>query len=342
MSYVTKYNGVMKLEQIGFYTLTEERAAFANETSPMWRGEILLTDRCNYRCIYCQGLPVKNDIPFKLAIQAIDTWIADRLKNVRFSGGEPTLYQGLINLVDRCHQGGVERIAVSTNGTASLSYYKELIDAGLDDICVSLDAIMPSLAHKMSGVTNTCWEKVIQNIAELSKLTYVTASIVLTSENACYAKEIVQFSSGLGVSDIRIVTASHAHHDIVEAISNIDQEVLDTYPILRYRVQNYLQGWGARGLRKGDTHHCHLVKDDCVVAGTWHYPCGVYLRERGVPIGMVNPKMREERIAWFRTHITYDDPICRQYCSDIYVEYNNRCEYISKNTNNLSFYPLLR
>ena len=320
----------MKLEQIGFYTLTDERAAFASKTSPMWRGEILLTDRCNYRCIYCQGLPVKNDIPFELAIQAIDTWIADELKNVRFSGGEPTLYNGLLTLIERCHWGGVERIAISTNGTASLEYYKELIDTGLDDICISLDAIAPSLAPKMAGVTNTHWERVIQNIRELSKLTYVTASIVLTRENARFAKEIIHLSSELGVSDIRIVTASHAHHDIVEAISNIEQEVLDAYPILKYRVQNYLKGWDARGLRKGDARRCHLVKDDCVVASKWHYPCGVYLRERGRPIGTINSKMRDERVDWFRTHDTYDDPICRQYCSDIYVEYNNRCEFISK------------
>lgn len=327
----------MKLEQIGFYTLTDKRATFANETSPMWRGEILLTDRCNYRCIYCQGLPVKNDIPLELSIQAIDTWIADGLKNVRFSGGEPTLYQGLLTLVDRCRQGGVERIAISTNGTASLSYYKGLIDAGLDDICISLDAIMPSLAHKMAGVTNTHWKRVVQNIKELSKLTYVTVSIVLTSENACYTKDIVRFSSELGVSDIRIVTASNLHHDIVDAITDIEQDILDNYPILRYRIQNYLNGWDARGLRTSDARRCHLVKDDCVIAGKWHYPCGVYLREGGAPIGLINPKMREERIAWFGTHNTHDDPICLQYCSDIYVEYNNRCEHISKKDEQLEF-----
>jgi hypothetical protein len=106
--------------------------------------------------------------------------------------------------------------------------------------------------------------------------------------------------------------------------------VLDQYPILKYRVRNYLNGWGARGLRKNDAHRCHLVKDDCVVAGQWHFPCGVYLREKGVPIGKINSKMRDERVAWFRTHNTYDDPICRQYCSDIYIEYNNRCEFMLK------------
>jgi len=326
----------MKLDQIGFYTLTDDRASQASDASPMWRGEILLTDRCNYKCVYCQGLPVKNDIPIELATRVIDLWVADQLKNIRFSGGEPTLYKELLTLVDRSQQGGVERIAISTNGTASLDCYKELIEAGLNDICISLDAILPSLASKMAGITNPQWKKVIRNIRELSQLTYVTASIVFTSENTCDAKGIVRFCSDLGVADIRIVTASHLQSDIVEAISGIEQEVLDAYPILKYRVQNYLKGWNARGIREGDTHRCHLVKDDCVVAGKWHYPCGVYLRERGAPIGAAGPRMRDERMAWFHNHNSHADPICQQYCSDIYVEYNNRCEKIGKANAGLS------
>jgi pyruvate-formate lyase-activating enzyme len=287
--------------------------------------------------VYCQGLPVQNDIPFEYATQVIDTWLCDHLRNIRFSGGEPTLYKELPALVGRCHNGGVERIAISTNGTASLSYYKRLVNAGLDDICISLDAVIPSLAQKMAGVTNPPWENVIRNIRELSRLTYVTTSIVLTPSNAQHAKDIIRFSSDLGVSDIRIVTASHSNNDLVEVLSGLDQELLDRYPILKYRVQNYLQGRNVRGIRESDAHRCHLVKDDCVVAWKWHYPCGVYLRERGAPIGEIGPEMRNERIGWFQSHNTYQDPICRQFCSDIYIDYNNRCELISHRNNTPDF-----
>jgi MoaA/NifB/PqqE/SkfB family radical SAM enzyme len=259
----------------------------------------------------------------------IDTWLSDHLKNIRFSGGEPTLYQGLPALVGQCHNGGAERIAISTNGTASLSYYGELINAGLDDICISLDASAASRAREMAGVPNTHWKNVVRNIRELSRLTYVTTSIVLTPNNAQYAKEIIRFSSDLGVSDIRIVTASHSAGDIVEAISGLDQDLLERFPILKYRVQNYLNGRNVRGIQENDAHRCHLVKDDCVVAGKWHYPCGVYLREKGAPIGEIGPRMRNEGIAWFQSHNTFQDRICRQFCSDIYIDYNNRCERIS-------------
>lgn len=46
----------MQLENIGFYTLTDQRAKTASDTSPMMRGEILLTDKCNFNCPYCRGV----------------------------------------------------------------------------------------------------------------------------------------------------------------------------------------------------------------------------------------------------------------------------------------------
>jgi len=68
------------------------------------------------------------------------------------------------------------------------------------------------------------------------------------------------------------------------------------------------------------------VLDDNVVAGKRHYPCGVYLREGGKPIGEINPCMRRQRAEWMMTKDTHNDEICRQFCSDMYVDYNNKFE----------------
>lgn len=47
----------MKLEEIGFYTLSDNRALNVSAWSPMMRCELVLTDRCNFRRPYCRGLP---------------------------------------------------------------------------------------------------------------------------------------------------------------------------------------------------------------------------------------------------------------------------------------------
>ena len=46
----------MKLENIGFYTLSDERAKNVSITSRMKRCELIITEYCNFSCGYCRGL----------------------------------------------------------------------------------------------------------------------------------------------------------------------------------------------------------------------------------------------------------------------------------------------
>jgi len=45
----------MKLEDIGFYTLSDERAKNTSINTSLKRCEILITDKCNLKCPYCRG-----------------------------------------------------------------------------------------------------------------------------------------------------------------------------------------------------------------------------------------------------------------------------------------------
>lgn len=46
----------MKLEDIGFYTLFDERAKNVSWNSDLQRCELILTDKCNFKCVYCRGI----------------------------------------------------------------------------------------------------------------------------------------------------------------------------------------------------------------------------------------------------------------------------------------------
>jgi molybdenum cofactor biosynthesis enzyme MoaA len=87
-------------------------------------------------------------MPFYNAKKVLNLWIAEGLKNVRFSGGEPTLYPHIEKLVEHCKGNNVERIAISTNGSANWDKYQALIDAGVNDFSVSLDACCSSMGDK--------------------------------------------------------------------------------------------------------------------------------------------------------------------------------------------------
>ena len=43
-----------------------------------------------------------------------------------------------------------------------------------------------------------------------------------------------------------------------------------------------------------------MVKDDVAIAGEYHFPCIIYLREGGNPIGKMSENFRRERIKWFK------------------------------------------
>lgn len=315
---------MMNLENIGFYTLTDERARNVSNTSPMYRCELLLTGRCNFKCTYCRGLPyLPNDIHLARAVCTLQLWINDGLKNVRFSGGEPTLYPHLSDLVRFCRNRNVERIAVSTNGSQSPDLYKKLVDDGVNDFSISLDACCSQVCDKMSGV-NGKWNVVTNNIRELSKLTYVTVGVVLTEHNINDVENIVRFASGLGVDDIRIISAAQYNKPLRHI--SLEQHILDKHPILKYRTTNFLNGRYMRGIQSNDSTRCHLVKDDSVVVDQWHFPCIIYMREGGHPIGQVGSEMRMERVRWFQRHNTHEDSICKSNCLDVCIDYNNKCE----------------
>ncbi len=312
-----------KLEEIGFYTLSDARATSASATSPLMRCELILTDACNFRCPYCRGLrdDLKGTMPFDKARATVQHWLDQGLQNVRFSGGEPTLYKGLVDLVRMCKAGGVKRIAISSNGSAKWEVYEQLLAAGVNDFSISLDGGCCSTGDKMAGKPGQ-FPIVTENIRRLSAETYVTVGMVFTDDNVNECIDAVLFADSLGVSDIRVIPAAQFNQALVK-LANLPESVLDKYPILRYRIENVRSGRHVRGIGPDDSKHCWLALDDMAIAGGCHFPCIIYLREGGDPIGKVGPNMRAEREAWAHDHDCSTDPICSTMCLDVCVDYCN-------------------
>jgi pyruvate-formate lyase-activating enzyme len=292
---------------------------------------MIITEYCNFRCPYCRGLDdeIYGDRRLKqLAVweiqHCIDLWCKDHpLESIRLSGGEPTLHVGIEDIVAYARFRGIKNIAISTNGSNKLELYKRLIALGVNDFSISLDACCADDGDKMSGGVKDSWQTVVSNIRELSKLTYVTVGIVLTPENIDKTVETIKFAYSLGVSDIRVIPSAQYNKPIPQ-LSQVPAEIRNACPILDYRIQHFIEGRHVRGMTKQDYPHCALALDDSVIAGSFHFPCVIYMREQGKPIGEVSENMRVERIEWFKTHNCFDDPICRQNCLDVCIDYNNR------------------
>jgi len=313
----------VKLEDIGFYTLENNRAKNVSLKSPLWRCELLLTNKCNFQCPYCRGLENGIEQTFDIASRIIDLWAKEGLKNIRFSGGEPTCWKDLQKLIWYTKNSNIERIAVSTNGSRNIELYKDLIDCGVNDFSISLDACCASTGDIMSGIKGS-WSKVVKNIEEISALTYVTVGIVLTEENFNELEKTIEFAYNLGVSDIRIISAAQWNNSEKFKNIKIKKEILDKCKILNYRITNFKSNRNVRGITISDNHYCPLVIDDMAIKGNYHYPCIIHLREGGKPIGKVDKNMRKERFQYYKNHNTFLDPICNNNCLDVCVDYNNK------------------
>ncbi|PVG82965.1 GTP 3',8-cyclase MoaA [Nocardioides gansuensis] len=110
---------------------------------------VSLTDRCNLRCSYCMPaegldwLPDEQTLSDDEIVRLI-TIAVTRLgvTEVRFTGGEPLVRRGLVDIVRRTSGLGVET-SVTTNALGLQRTAVALRDAGLDRINVSLDSIRP-------------------------------------------------------------------------------------------------------------------------------------------------------------------------------------------------------
>jgi cyclic pyranopterin phosphate synthase len=204
------------IKEIGFYSLSNDRAKNISLTSQMKRCEMIITEYCNFKCPYCRGLKdeiygnrKKKELTLEEIKYNIDLWCENiPLENIRFSGGEPTLHKDIIEIVSYAKEKGIKRIAISTNGSNKLSLYKKLIEVGCNDFSISLDACCAEDGDKMSGNVKGSFDIVVKNIEEISKLTYVTVGVVLTPENIDKTIDTIRFAHKLGVADIRIITAS--------------------------------------------------------------------------------------------------------------------------------------
>ena len=318
-----------KLDEIGFLTMKDERARHADETTPIIRCDIVLTDLCTFKCPYCQGIreDCRGSISMDHAKRIIDLCSENSgIRELRLTGGEPTVWKGLPELIRYAKSKGAQSIGISTNGYSDMSIYDELIDAGVDEFIISLDACDAEEGDRMSGGIKGSWKKVTDNIRQLSKKAIVVLGIVSTAETADHLSDTVDFALSLGAHDVKLISASQ-YNQLLTSAGEISSTIREKHPLLNYRITNMLNGRNIRGLLENDSHRCPLVLDDCSFAGEFHFPCTLYMRERGNPIGRPSENLRQERYEWYRQHDTHKDPICSAYCIDTFADYNNRYLY---------------
>lgn len=118
---------------------------------------ISITDRCNFRCMYCmpveglQWLPRKDLLSYEEITEVVRQLSPLGLRRLRITGGEPTIRPDLVELVRMLKAvPGIEDIALSTNGVKLPELAEPLRKAGLDRINMSADSLQPDRIAKIA------------------------------------------------------------------------------------------------------------------------------------------------------------------------------------------------
>lgn len=128
---------------------------------------ISLTDRCNFRCVYCmpavgmQFLPRPELLTSDELLLVVRAAAAAGFRKVRLTGGEPTLRPDLVEIVAAIKSTpGIEHVALTTNALRLGKLAQPLKDAGLDRVNVSIDTLDPQKFRQMTrgGRLELVWE----------------------------------------------------------------------------------------------------------------------------------------------------------------------------------------
>jgi GTP 3',8-cyclase len=111
---------------------------------------VAITDRCNFRCIYCMPehgvpwIPHSGILTFEELITVIKAGAELGIDRIRITGGEPLVRQGIVDFVRMVAAvPGMQDISLTTNGTFLTKYAADLKKAGLNRVNVSLDTLDP-------------------------------------------------------------------------------------------------------------------------------------------------------------------------------------------------------
>ncbi len=124
---------------------------------------ISITDRCNYKCVYCrtgnEGA-LYGDLAFADYLRMARVLVGMGITKIRLTGGEPLLRNGVVKFVQELSKlrpegitqsNGLE-IALTTNGHLLADLAQPLKEAGLSRVTVSMDAVDPDRFARITRV----------------------------------------------------------------------------------------------------------------------------------------------------------------------------------------------
>jgi cyclic pyranopterin phosphate synthase len=199
---------------------------------------VSVTDRCDFRCTYCMAenmtfLPKADLLTLEELDRLCSAFIAQGVKKLRLTGGEPLVRKGIMTLVESLSRhlksGALEELTLTTNGSQLAKYAKDLARHGVRRINVSVDTLD---AAKFREITR--WgdlPKVLDGIkaAQDAGIGVKINAVALKGINAFEIPDMIRWAHGQNMDFTLIETMP---------MGDIDGDRTDQYlPLSQVRAQ---------------------------------------------------------------------------------------------------------
>ncbi len=115
-------------------------------------GYLQVVRRCNQQCLFCSNPANDRDLPVGEAKKLIDRYAKKKYDGVILTGGEPTLYEPLAELISYASGKGLAcRIITNGQRTMDSAYLDSLLRAGLKHVHVSIHSHRKSVQSFLTG-----------------------------------------------------------------------------------------------------------------------------------------------------------------------------------------------
>jgi MoaA/NifB/PqqE/SkfB family radical SAM enzyme len=316
------------------------------------RFTVFVTNRCNIRCYYCKTIPALSinkipDLTFPEFENILEKLLVCPIKHIHFTGGEATLLPELPKMVNLANKFGI-LTSTTTNGLVNRFTYKSLVAAGLDEIRISLDSNVSDEYDKIVGKKGA-YQKVIGNIKSLVQIRderlegtkpFLIINTCVTEINRLNLLDIIKSNIDLGVNDVKLLPMIQNKNSVWDLreknrfTDEINKYLLQfsdkTYPLLRNKLETLFSDdiFGLKDITSQQLmQNCFIPLSERTINSKFYYPCSVYLREGGEPLGEI-----DEDLAIQRTKVKKfvlgtscrEDPICKESCLNCLKKFNQR------------------
>jgi MoaA/NifB/PqqE/SkfB family radical SAM enzyme len=312
---------------------------------PLDRITVFLTFRCNLACPHCKTIArARTDLgtrprrTWDLAAfeRLLEAHAGTPIRLVQFTGGEASLLTELPEMIRLARARGVARTSLTSNGTQPVERYLRLVAAGLDELKLSIDAADPVQGEALTGRPGA-WESSVSTLGALAAARargarfFLGINTVVNRDNRRRLPEIVRFFLRFRPDDLKLITEVDSRGGLAdfpeagavrEELEAICAELPEeAYPLLRLKIRTVFAphaiGLETEAPPAGRRWRCLIPLTERTVDRDAYYPCSVYVREGGAPIGPLTdpPALQRARTARFVSEgDCLSDPICRRYC----------------------------